>query len=154
MWGRDDEGKDDRRLGIASREPGEPLLPAHDRPPVPHYGAEPLAEAAQLVGFAMIERHGLCVLPEADKAEAEVSLVPLLVKVQPDEREADPVGEPRSEDGVYESGPDHIAGHGNGRATQRHTERSREPPEDRDDTEQRHRCPQAADAESERAGHE
>ncbi len=102
----------------------------------------------------MIEGHALGVLAETDKAEAEVGLVPLLVKVQPDERDANPVGEPRANDGIHESRPNHIAGHGDGRATKWQSEWSREPPEDRHERDQRHRRPQAADAESERAGHE
>ena len=95
---------------VAGREVGHPLLPAHDAPPVAHHRLEPFAKAAELVRLAAVQGHSLGVLAEADEAEPEVGFVPLPIEVQPDERTADPVGEPGAGDGVQNGHPDHVAG--------------------------------------------
>ncbi len=58
--------KDPRRLSVAGGEVSQPLLPAHDIPPVRDHCLEPFAKAAQFVGLAAVKRHSLGVLAEAD----------------------------------------------------------------------------------------
>src|SRR3989449_4244775 len=108
--GGDDEREDDRGLVVAGREPRQPLLLAHDAPPVPDDVREALAEGPSLVGLARVECHALDVLAEAHEVEAEVGLEPLLVEVQADQGSADLVGQPGPGDRVDERGPDHETG--------------------------------------------
>src|SRR5262249_13202206 len=72
-----DRGDDPRPQSVAGCEIGHPLLPAHDAPPVAHHTLESLAKAPKLVPLAVVERDPFGVLPEADKAEAEVGFEPL-----------------------------------------------------------------------------
>ena len=153
--GRGDDGRDDPRgLPVAGGEVVQPLLPAHDAPPVADHLLESFAKAAELVRLAAVEGHPLGVLAEADEAEPEVGFVPLPIEVQPDERAADPVREPGAGDGVQDRHPDHVAGQRDGEPAHRDGERSGEPPEDRHEGRQRDARAQASDEQAERVGGE
>ena len=118
-----------------------------------HHLLEPFAKATELVRLAAVEGHPLGVLAEADEAEPEVGFVPLLIEVQPDERAADPVGEPSAGDRVQDRHPDHVAGQRDGEPpAHRNGERSGQPPEDRHEGHQRDQRAQASDEKSRGCG--
>ena len=119
-----------------------------------HHILEPLAKAAELVRLAAVQGHALGVLAEADEAEPEVGLVPLPVEVQPDERAAEPVGQPGAADRVQNGHPDHVAGNGDGVPAHRNGERSGQPPEDRHEGHQRDDRAQAPGEQPEGVGRE
>src|SRR5437868_8924568 len=148
----DDQRENDRRLRVSGGQPCEPLLLAHNAPPITHDAAETFAEVAEFVGLAMVERHALGVLAETDEVETEVGFVALLVKVQPDQRTSDPIGEPGTREGIQESRPYQIA-----RQPERETrngECPRESPENRDERDQAHHGAHSASAEIQRTGDE
>src|SRR4030095_1999827 len=119
-----DEGKHYGRLVVAYGEKGEKFLPFHDRPPVIHYRHETGAETAQLVFLAAIQRNAFAVLAETHQIKTEVRLVFLLIEVERNERFADLVGEPGTDDGVDDGHPNHIAIDDVGRAAYRHMQGS------------------------------
>src|SRR5437870_4511442 len=80
-WRCDQRREDPSRLLIARSEVGQPLLAAHDVPPIHHHRLEPLPKTTELVYLAPIKCHSLGVLAEAHQAEPEVGFTPLLVVV-------------------------------------------------------------------------
>ena len=151
---RHHEGEDDRRLAVARREPRQPLLLAHDVPPVADHRAEAGPEIPHLVGLAVVQGHALGVLAEAHEAEAEIRLVALPVEVHAHERPADAVGEPGADDRVEERGPNHVARDGDEKAADGQGHRAGEAPQDGDEGDQRDHGAHAPDPEPQRAGHE
>ena len=152
---RDDRWENPRGLPIAGSEVGQPLLPAHDVPPVHHHRLEPFAKTTELVRLAAVERHPLGVLAEADQAEPKVGFTTLLVVVQPHERAANPVGEPSAGDSVQDGRPYHVAGQDDGeRPANENGERSGERPEDRHKGNQTYQRAHASDEETKGVGNE
>ena len=151
---RDDRWENPRGLPVAGSEVGQPLLPAHDVPPVHHHRLETFAKTTELVRLAAVERHPLGVLAEADQTEPEVGFTTLLVEVQPHERLADPVSKPSAGDSVQDGRPYQVAGQGEGRPAKRDGERSGERPEDRHKGNHSYQRAQASDEESEGVGNQ
>src|SRR5919108_1211927 len=58
----DDRWENPGCLAVACREVGQPLLAPHDVPPIAHDRFKPLAERAQFVRLAAVERYSLGVL--------------------------------------------------------------------------------------------
>src|ERR1700733_14750785 len=148
--GHNNEWENDRCLSVSGGQPGEPLLLAHDTPPVTYDVVETFAEGTELVGLTVVERHALSVLTKTDEVETEVGLVALLVKVQPDQGAPDPIGKPGTREGIEERGPHKIAWQPEGKTG--NGERPREAPENRDKRDQGHHGAHSANAESQRAG--
>ena len=105
------EREDDGRLGIAGGKPGQPLLAAHDPPPVGNDVGETAGQSPGLLGLAAVEGDGFGVFPYPHQGVPEVGLVALLEEVEADQRAADVVGEQRAESGVEHGGPEHGARH-------------------------------------------
>ena len=153
--GRRDNRRDDPRpQPVAGREVGHPLLSAHDAPPVAHHMLEPFAKSAKLVRLAAVQGHSLGVLAKADEAEAVVGFVPLPIEVQPDERAAEPVGEPGAGGGVQNGHPNHGARDDDGEHAHRDGERSGQPPQDRHEGHQRDDRAQTAREKTQGVGRE
>ena len=68
---RDERREDPSRLLVARSEVGQPLLAAHDVPPVHHHCLEPFTKTTELVHLAPVERDSFGVLAEAYQAEPE-----------------------------------------------------------------------------------
>src|SRR5258705_9379606 len=80
-WRRDERREDPSRLLVTRSEVGQPLLAAHDVPPVHHHRLEPFPKTTELVRLAPVEGHSFGVLAEAYQAEPEVGFTTLLVVV-------------------------------------------------------------------------
>ena len=106
--GRDDERKDDRKLGVTGGEPGQLLAADDDPPPIRHDPCKAGLERVQLARFAAVEGDVLGVLAQSDHAETEIRLVTLLVEAKPDQRVADPSCQQSAGDRVDQRGEDHV----------------------------------------------
>ena len=82
---------------------------AHELPPVADHRGEALAQAAELLALAAVQRHALAVLAQAHQRKAEIGLEALLVEVEADQRPADEVGEDGADDRVDQRDPDQVA---------------------------------------------
>jgi hypothetical protein len=108
----------------------EPLTIIRWRTDNPGLARETFVEAAEFVCLAMIKRHALGILTEADETETEVGFIALLVEVQPNEWAADPTDKPGTHAGIQKSRPYQLAGQRYGRTTNRNRERAGRSPKD------------------------
>ena len=133
-----DVGENHRGLRIASGKRRQPLGPAHDAIPVFDDAAEALGKPLAFGSLALQQRNLFGVLADPNQIEAEIRLEALLLKIKPDQRGADPLGQGGSENGIDQRAPYQIPRDCELAAEDRQWSRRGETPQDDDKRHQRH----------------
>jgi hypothetical protein len=115
-------------LRISCREEGKALLARHDLEPVPHNRGKPCAEPLRLGALAAEQSDLLRILAEPHEGKPEISLIALLVEVEPDKGSADHMRDPGAGRRIEECSPDQIAWNDEARPERGQGNRCREAP--------------------------
>ena len=94
---------------ITVSEPGQLLAALDDSPPIRDDPHEAGLERVELAGFASVKGDVLRILAQTDHAETKISLVPLLIEIEPDQRVANPSGKHRAGNGIDQRRENHVA---------------------------------------------
>ena len=105
----DNNRKNGCHLPITCGEEGQALCRAHEVPPIQHQLAEALRQAALFIGLPTIKRDAFGILTQPHQRITEIRFQPLLGEIERDQRPADQMRKPGTQQRIDQRHPDHIA---------------------------------------------
>ena len=133
-------------MRIARRKRRQALGPPHDHIPIPDDPAETLGKPLPFGALSLQQRNLFGVFAHPNQVESKIGFEALLLEIEVDQRRADPLGERRSEDCIYQRAPYQITGDLEFGTEYMQWRRRRQTPQDDDKRRQRHDRTQQSDA--------